>query len=354
MHAWRLLLRLALRAIALLKPCCFGDVMFTTPLLGVLRRAYPNARIDYLVSAYARPAIEANPLLDNRIQLPTSNALPGSVLAIARAVRAGGYDAVFVPDRSPLLALAVFLSGARYRLGLDSGGRGLLYTHRAPTSPRDRRHEADIYLDLARAIDVSVEHAAVEYTPPADDRKSVVGLLQDSRLFERPFALIHPGGGRNPGMTLDIKRWPPPNFARLIMRIMRELGLPVAMVGGIGDGPILDSVKGLVNLPFTCLGPRPWGQLGALAERSTLYLGNDTGATHMAVGAGTRVVMILGPTDPQRYAPYGRPDRVAYVWRAWQVPPAGVNAGAGGFSWDDGPGGATVDEVMQTVIKLLS
>jgi len=54
-------LRLALKTIALLKPCCFGDVMFTTPLLGVLRRAYPGARIDYLVSDYALPAIAANP-----------------------------------------------------------------------------------------------------------------------------------------------------------------------------------------------------------------------------------------------------------------------------------------------------
>lgn len=323
--------------------------MFTTPLLGVLRRAYPEARIDYVVSSYALPAVEANPLVDNRIQIghrsPISN-----LFIVARALRIGGYDAVFVPDRSPALALAAYLSGIRCRIGLDSQGRGLLYTHRARTSPDEIRHEADLYLDLARKIDVPTAQAAVEYTPPAEDRKVVLGLLVDTKLMDKPFALIHPGGGRNPGMRLDLKRWPPPNFAQLAIRITREIGLHVALVGGMGDDPILDSVTGLINLPFTCFGPRPWGQIGGLAERSLLYIGNDTGATHMAVGAGTRVVMILGPTDPRRYAPYGRPDRVTYVWRAWNVPAAGVSAGARGFSWE---AGATVDDVMESVIKLL-
>ncbi len=69
-----------------------------------------------------------------------------------------------------------------------------------------------------------------------------------------------------------------------------------------------------------------------------------------AVGAGTRVAMILGPSDPRRYAPYGPPNWVSYVWREWNVPTAGVSAGAPGFSWDNG---ATVEDVFETVMRLL-
>ncbi|MBM4422609.1 MAG: glycosyltransferase family 9 protein [Chloroflexi bacterium] len=339
-----------LHSLALLKPCCFGDVMFTTPLLGVLRRAHPESRIDYLVSAYARPAIEANPLLDNRFEIPNFKFQISNLSPIIRALRAGSYDAVFVPDRSPLLCLAAFLSGVRHRVGLNSGGRGLLYTHRAPVSPRVIRHEADIYLDLARIIGVPTEFAAVEYTPPANDRKAGLAALEETRLADKPFVLIHPGGGRNPGMAFDAKRWPPPHFAQLALGIMREAGLAVALVGGLGDEKILDGVSGLINIPFANLGPRPWGQIGALAERCALYIGNDTGATHMAVGAGARVVMILGPSDPRRYGPYCSGNRVAYVWREWNVPQAGVRAGARGFSWDDG---ATVEEAMKATMELL-
>lgn len=336
-----------LRSLAILKPCCFGDVMFTTPLLGILRRAYPEARIDYAVSAYARPAIEANPLIDNRVEISNSGI---QIPEIARTLRAGSYDAVFVPDRSPLLCIAALLGGVRHRIGLNSGGRGLLYTRRAPTSPRDIRHEVEIYLDLARAVGVPAEHAAVEYTPPAGDRKAALALLENARLVDKPYVLIHPGGGRNPGMKLDAKRWPPLNFAQLATRVMRETGFPAALTGGLGDDPILAAVKGLINVPIVDFGPLPWGQIGALAERCALYVGNDTGATHMAVGAGARVVMVLGPSDPRRYAPYGRPDQVGFVWREWAVPAGGVRAGAKGFSWDNG---ATVEEVMETVVRLL-
>lgn len=343
---------LALRSLVLLKPCCFGDVMLTTPLLGVLRRAYPEARIDFAVGPHARAAVEANPLIDNRIdsgRVGQGGYPLADVLALIGKLRAGRYDAIFVPDRSPALALVAFLSGISNRVGLDSGGRGRLYTHRAPVS--GVRHEADLYLDLARAVNVPTDYAAVEYTPPAADRKVVVNLLAHHNLLDKTFILMHPGGGQNPGMTFHEKRWPLPNFAQLAIRLMRETGIPVALVGGIGDDPILATVKGLINIPIAAdFGPRPWGQIGALAERCVLYVGNDTGATHMAVGAGTRAVMILGPSDPGRYAPYGPPNWVGYVWREWNVPSAGVSAGAPGFSWDNG---ATVEDVFETVMRLL-
>jgi heptosyltransferase-3 len=132
---------------------------------------------------------------------------------------------------------------------------------------------------------------------------------------------------------------------------MRDTGLAVALVGGLGDDPILESVKGFINLPFTNFGPRPWGQIGALAERCTLYIGNDTGATHMAVGTGARTAMIMGPSDPRRYAPYGKAGRVAAAWRKWDVPQAGVRAGAKDFSWDNG---VNIDDVMTIIQELLA
>jgi ADP-heptose:LPS heptosyltransferase len=325
--------------------------MFTTPLLGALRRAYPDSRIDYAVSSYALPAIEAHPLIDSRLDIPNLQSPFTSLFRIVQTLRKSEYDAVIVPDRSPLLCLAAFLSGIRYRIGLNSGGRGLLYTQAAPTSPSDVRHEADIYLDLARTLKLDTSQTEMEYTPPAAARKTALKLLDEARLTDRPYVLLHPGGGRNPGMTLDLKRWPPPQFAQLAMRLMRETGLAVALVGGLGDDPILDSVKGFINLPFTNFGPRAWGIIGALAERCALYIGNDTGATHMAIGAGACTAMVMGPTDPRRYGPFGKPGRVAAAWNPWNVPRAGVRAGVNNFSWDNG---VNVDDVMSVVSKLLA
>ena len=50
--------------ILILKPCCLGDVLMTTPLVGTLRAAYPEARIDYAVGEWARPAVATSPDID--------------------------------------------------------------------------------------------------------------------------------------------------------------------------------------------------------------------------------------------------------------------------------------------------
>jgi ADP-heptose:LPS heptosyltransferase len=62
-------------------------------------------------------------------------------------------------------------------------------------------------------------------------------------------------------------------------------------------------------------GKLSFGALGALAQQAALYIGNDTGATHLAVAMGAPTIMIMGPTDPRRYGPYRptAPDTVAAV-----------------------------------------
>ena len=44
----------------------------------------------------------------------------------------------------------------------------------------------------------------------------------------------------------------------------------------------------------------------AVIERATLYVGTDTGVSHLAAATGTPSVVIFGPTNPERYAPRGR------------------------------------------------
>src|SRR5215813_12436510 len=143
--------------IVILKPCCIGDVIFTTPLLSALRRAYPNATIDWIVGSSAIAALRDRPDLNHVIDSgPLANpaSRPASLLRLVRQLRAGKYDLAVVPDRSPLPGMAVLLAGIPRRAGLDSGGRGFAYTVKARTDPNVVRHEAEIYLDLARALGI--------------------------------------------------------------------------------------------------------------------------------------------------------------------------------------------------------
>ncbi|MBI4772526.1 MAG: glycosyltransferase family 9 protein, partial [Chloroflexi bacterium] len=339
-------------SIVILKPCCFGDVVMATALLGAVRRAYPHARVDWAVGDWSRPAVQHHPELNGL--LDASGVGQGGVdLArafwLVRQLRQGGYEAAFIPDRSPLLAVLAWLAGIPQRAGLNSRGRGFAHTRPAPV--RGVKLEADLYLDCARAAGLEVEGIGLRVRPGPEGRKAAAVGLKKLGLEERPFAAIHPGGGNNPGMQLEIKRWPPEYFARLARRLVERGRLAVVAVGGPQDGALTAAVKGLVDLPVHDWGGVQWDEIGALAERAALYVGNDTGATHMATAVGCKTVMVMGPSDPARYAPFAPPEQACAAWKPWRAPAQGVRGGAAGFDWQRD--GVTVDEVWEACRALL-
>ena len=94
-----------------------------------------------------------------------------------------------------------------------------------------------------------------------------------------------------------------------------------------------------------------WGEIAALARLSHLYVGNDTGLTHLAAAAGARTVMILGPSDPARYAPFS-PTSIA-LWKPTPLPSSGVSSGAP-VHWNWARDGITVDEAERAMVEFLA
>jgi ADP-heptose:LPS heptosyltransferase len=351
-------------SILILKPCCLGDVLFATPTVAALRRAFPAARLDFAVGPWSRPVVATNPHLDGILDCGRVGGDGYSLrdyLALARRIRAGRYRACFVLDRSPLISLLPCLAGVPWRIGLDSQGRGFSLT--VPVPVVGIRHEAEIYLDTARAVGVAVTGARLEYHPAPQDHAFVNKLIKGEEQKtgaskqppvggQRPLVLIHPGGGTNPGMTMASKRWPAERFAAVADHLQAE-GMPVILVGGPEDGPIAGAVAALMESePLDLTGQLTWGQLGALQAQAALYIGNDTGATHLAVAVGCRqVIAIFGPSDPRRYGPYAPPEQAVALWHDPGVPAGGVAAGEPvGFTWE---GGVTVEEVLTAAGRML-
>jgi heptosyltransferase II len=342
--------------IVLLKPCCIGDVIFATPLLTALRRGYPGALIDWVVGSSSASALRGHPDLANVIDCgPLANpaARPGGLLRLVRQLRVGQYDLAVVPDRSPLCGVATLLAGIRRRAGLDSAGRGFAYSVKAWIDPPMIRHEAEIYLDVARALGLSTDNCWANVPPSQAALETANQVLDQHDLREKPLIVVHPGGGVNVGMAMLAKRWPPDRFAALAARIADQIGGQIAVIGVESDHeavaaflraverPVIDLMNQL-SLPVT----------GALASLAALYIGNDNGVAHLAAASGGKVLMIFGPSDPRRYAPFVPPDRARYVWRPINVPGRGVNEGIPpDFNWERD--GATVDEAWNVAQALL-
>ena len=283
----------------ILKPCCVGDVLLTTPVAAALQRAFPGIRIDWAVGPWSRALVATNPRIGKIIntgRLGTGRGSVRELRPLIQRIRAENYDTCLVPDRSPVMAAIPWMAQIPQRIGLDSYGRGFCHQLRVPVS--GIRHEAEIYLDLVRAMNVGTQGLGVEFYPTDEDRAAAEKILRQRLDWteDEPLFVIHPAGGRNPGMTMLSKRWPPERFALLANRLLKAYGGKALLLGGPQDRTLLDGVNGLIPFKTVVMaGEIDWGVWGAILEKATLCAGNDTGATHLAVATGCKNGLYLWP-----------------------------------------------------------
>lgn len=117
-----------------------------------------------------------------------------------------------------------------------------------------------------------------------------------SRELDQEFIAIHPGSGS------PAKNWSPAGFAALADSLGPDL--PVALVGGPADTAAVAALAS--KLPrAVVVESAPLRVLGALLSRASLYVGNDSGVSHLAAAFGAPTLTLFGPTDPAVWSPVG-------------------------------------------------
>lgn len=131
---------------------------------------------------------------------------------------------------------------------------------------------------------------------PPDLRFSVDELAAAAALSSRlpsGFLALHPGSGS------PRKNWPAARFVALAREL--QPGKPTLLVLGPAEAglehPDLPLAVVARNLPLRVL--------GALLSGAGLFVGNDSGVSHLAAAAGAPVCALCGPTDPAVWAPVG-------------------------------------------------
>lgn len=302
-----------------------GDVVRTLPAVSALRRAYPRARITWLVEPASASLLADQPWIDDVLVFPRPTLLAllgrGRLLALARTLREfvsrlRGLRPELVVDFHSILRSAMLarLSGAPRRVAyarpFGREGSTWLATDLARVGPRRiPRFERNAAL---------LEYLGVEDRPaPAPLRLSPAAVAAFAHATGEPApAVIHPG-------TSDAtvhKRWTVAGYAAVARGLARETGTPVLVTAG----PARDDrafARAIVDAAGGSARPAPetpsLGHLAALFARCCLYVGSDTGPLHVASLVGTPVVQLLGPTHPVENEPWsGTP------WRRVHVPVA--------------------------------
>jgi heptosyltransferase-2 len=273
-----------------------GDVVLTTPLLGVL--AERHGPVDVVTTPAAAPLLETHPAVRQVIPYDKRGRDRGltGILGLARRIAGARYDIAYLPHRSLRSAALAFLARVPSRVGFDDGWP-LLYTE---TRRRPRTgHEIDRLLGLVGAP--AGAHPPTLHPLPEDER--VVEQCLTNAGIAGDFVALAPGS------IWGSKRWP--YYEELASQLAEHLAIVV--VGGLEDAAlgrsIAEAVRGTGGRVLDACGRLTLLQSAALIGRARLLVTNDSAPLHLASALGTRVVALFGPTVPEfGFGPIGDGD----------------------------------------------
>jgi lipopolysaccharide heptosyltransferase I len=341
------------RRILLIRPSALGDVCRSVPLLASLRRAFPDATIDWLVQDSFADAVRHHPALDAAIPFPRAELgrsgrradLRPTLAWMNRALRPRPrYDLVIDAQGLFRSGLFAWWTGARARVGYRNAEEmGRLFLNRAARIDRSR-HAVDRMLALLPLAGVdpvpdmrlhaaSDELAWVDRQPwasPSARARSV----SDGRIgngfvgrpvADAPGACCTPGPLARPAPFAVLaptsrwpgKQWPAERFAELARRLLGA-GVPhLVIVGGPAErSQIAPLLAWGAHEPrvIDLVGETSIARLLAIIARSSLVVANDSAALHMAVGFDRPLVALFGPTRVGLVGPYRRdPDVIQHT-----------------------------------------
>jgi heptosyltransferase-2 len=335
------------RRILLVQLDHLGDAILTSPMLERLAAAYPRAAIDVLASPSNRAVFEANPQV-RRVHVAAESwfergqctpwRLVTAVWRLGCSLRGERYDLGIDVRGDVLSVLVLALAGIPRRLGWTMGGGGFLLTDVARWVAG--RHEVESRLALLARLNVAVEGpvnvvihvtdedrvrvgrllrrdssdrsrreavarlaAATQHGPSKTPGTAAIGNVQHAgrrgNAVDAPMLAIHLGAGT------AAKRWPIGHWKILIGRFLAD-GWRIAIVGG-GDEVATAQAMGNHERLAVWAGALSVTETAALIERADLFLGADSGPSHLAACAGIPSVILFSGTNRHRQ------------WRPWSL-----------------------------------
>jgi heptosyltransferase III len=153
-------------------------------------------------------------------------------------------------------------------------------------------------------------------SPPVSEKQAARDLLSELGIYSKP-VFIHPGsGGRR-------KVWPLRNWHGLLDWVRRELSSQALLSIGPADDYMDEFCAAMREAGVPMVSGLPLLRLSALLSLCGLFVGSDSGMSHLAAATGIPTIAVFGPTDPRVWAPQGT--HAVALRRKWKE--------ADGFTW---------------------
>lgn len=278
-----------------------GDAIMALPALRVVRAQFPQADITILARPYVAFLYKDQQLCDSMVHLDSKRNVEGEL-------RAQKFDVALLLQNAFEAAWLAWRAGIPERIGYARDGRSLFLTKAVPVpkSGEIPPHEQYYYLELLRRagwLDSLPSEPLISLNVREENRQLAEAFLLSNGV-RRESLRIAIGAGASYGSA---KCWPPDRFAELASRLQvkeARAKVDVILFGTPTEVPVSSAIAAGMRLPpIDLTGKTAIDDLPALLSQCHLFIGNDSGAMHVAAAVGLPVVAVFGPTDPFGTAP---------------------------------------------------
>ena len=284
-----------------------GDVLLATPTLRAIKEAWPDVRVTIMVNRGTEDVLSGNPDIDEILVLDK-----GSMAAQWRLMvdlRRRRFDTVIDLTDGDRAAFLSWMSGASVRVGFNDEQRyrGICYSLVVPPQP-GMRHRIERDLVALKPLGIHPSETLPRLWLTGEDEAAADQLLNRLGIKrDPPFIILQPGA------RYWFKAWPAERFAELADRLASEYTCQVLIVGSRDEEALAQRIhEAATSRPISIAGLTTLKQFASIVKRAALFVGNDSGAMHIAAAVGTPMVALFGPSSPDEWGPRGGRVKVLY------------------------------------------
>jgi heptosyltransferase-2 len=275
-----------------------GDAIMALPALRAVRSRFPEAEITILARPYVAAIYKNQQVCDCMMFVEDTR-------DTVSELRSHKFDTALLLQNAFQAAWFAWRAGIPERIGYARDARSLLLTKavHVPKPGEIPVHEQYYYLELLRRagwLDSLPSESFIKLNVPEEARQRASEFLLSTGVRSDSFR-IAVGAGASYGSA---KCWPPDRFAELANRLQTQAHADVILFGTPAEAAVSSAIAaGMSYPPIDLTGKTSIKDLPALLSQCHLFIGNDSGAMHVAAAVGLPVVAVFGPTDPFGTAP---------------------------------------------------
>ena len=307
-----------MKKILIINPFGIGDVIFSTPIIEILKKEFPESKIHYLCNRRVSGLLTANPYLDNifvyekdeyrNLWRDSKIACLKQILNFLKVIKREKFDMSMDLSLSYRYSMFAKLLGIKRRIGFNYRNRGRFLSHKIDVYGFTDKHVIKYYLDVLKliGIDLKKHNVIPRIYVNKKIKERTKKFLEDKDIKAKNLLVgIIPGCGASWGRDAKYRRWQQAKFASLADKLREKYKAQIILLGDKNEINICENVKSrMKNHAMNCCGKTDIQLLMGILKECNLVVTNDGGPLHMAVALGVKTISIFGPVDEKVYGPY--------------------------------------------------